>query len=105
MVPSCRDAKVCSDIIASMKEKVEPLEGALKSSQDYMNGSDQERDELDKSYNLQDALQKQLTQLEEQMVPAGEMRLFVSFNSTPYTLNNWNCSAIFRIRYTCSRGI
>mmetsp|Transcript_31710 Transcript_31710/g.63476 ORF Transcript_31710/g.63476 Transcript_31710/m.63476 type:complete len:466 (+) Transcript_31710:55-1452(+) len=71
MVPSCRDAKVCSDIIASVKEKLEPLEGALKASQDYMNGSDQERDELDKSYNLQDALQKQLTQLEEQMVPAG----------------------------------
>jgi len=36
-----------------------------------MNGSDQERAALDKAYKSQDALQKLLTSLEEQMVPEG----------------------------------
>ena len=71
MTASCRDAKVCSDIISSMKEKIEPLEASLKASTDYMNGSDQERASLDKSYAQQDIIQKELTTLQEQMIPAG----------------------------------
>lgn len=71
MTASCRDAKVCSDIIASMKEKIEPLEATLKASADYMNGSDQERAALDKSYATQDQIQKELSALQEQMIPAG----------------------------------
>ncbi len=72
MTASCREAKVCSDILASMKNDIEPLENTLKASADYLNGSDQERDALDKSYNIQDKIQKQLTTLQEQMIPAGE---------------------------------
>ena len=68
MTASCRDAKVCSDIIAKMKNQMEPLEATLKASQDFMNGSDQEREALDKSYATQDAIQKELTALQEQMV-------------------------------------
>ena len=71
MTASCRDAKVCSDIISSMKEKIEPLEATLKESADYLNGSDQERAALDKSYDQQDVISKELTKLEEQMIPAG----------------------------------
>ncbi|KAL7528610.1 hypothetical protein ACHAWF_002625 [Thalassiosira exigua] len=71
MTASCREAKVCSDILASMKTKMEPLEGTLKASADYLNGSDQEREALDKSYDTQDKIQKELTQLQEQMIPAG----------------------------------
>lgn len=71
MTASCRDAKVCSDILASMKDKIEPLEASLKASTDYLNGSDQERDSLDKSYATQDQIQKELTKLEENMIPAG----------------------------------
>jgi len=71
MTASCRDAKMCSDILASMKEKMEPLETTLKASADYLNGSDQERDALDKSYSTQDKIQKELTVLEEQMIPPG----------------------------------
>lgn len=71
MTDSCRDAKVCSDILASMKEQIEPLEVTLKASQDALNGSDQERDALDKSYNKQDQIQKDLTKLQEQMIPPG----------------------------------
>jgi len=71
MTASCRDAKVCSDILASMKDKIEPLEATLKASTDYMNGSDQERDSLDKSYATQDQIQKELSTLEENMIPAG----------------------------------
>ena len=72
MTASCREAKVCSDILASMKSKMEPLEETLKASADYLNGSDQEREALDKSYGTQDQIQKKLTTLEEQMIPAGE---------------------------------
>ena len=72
MTSSCRDAKVCSDILASMKEEYGPLEGLLKASADSLNGSDQEREALDKSYDAQDRIQKKLTDLEEQMIPAGE---------------------------------
>jgi len=71
MTASCRDAKVCSDIIGSMKEKIEPLEATLRESADYLNGSDQERAALDKSYDQQDVISKELTKLEEQMIPAG----------------------------------
>lgn len=74
MTASCREAKVCSDILASMKSNLEPLEETLKASTDYMNGSDQEREALDKSYGTQDQIQKKLTALEEQMIPAGERR-------------------------------
>lgn len=72
MTASCREATVCSDILASMKDKLEPLETTLRASADYLNGSDQERVALDKSYNTQDEIQKELTILEEQMIPAGE---------------------------------
>ena len=72
MTASCRDAKVCSDILASMKSDLEPLEVNLRASVDYQSGSEQERTALDKSYATQDGIQKQLTTLQEQMIPAGE---------------------------------
>ena len=72
MTASCRDAKVCSDILASMKSDLEPLEGTLRASVDYQSGSDQERKALDDSYLTQDKIQKKLTTLEEQMIPAGK---------------------------------
>eukprot|EP00804_Cyclotella_cryptica_P000888 CCRYP_001116-RA/>CCRYP_001116-RA protein AED:0.17 eAED:0.17 QI:0/0.66/0.5/1/1/0.75/4/189/364 len=71
MTSSCRDPNVCSSIIQSMKDKMGPLEESLQASTNYMNGSDQEREALDKSYVTQDKIQKDLTALEEQMVPAG----------------------------------
>ncbi|KAL9179450.1 hypothetical protein ACHAXT_008740 [Thalassiosira profunda] len=71
MTASCRDAKVCSDILGSMKEKLETLEVPLKASADYLNGSEQEREALDKSYAIQDTIQQQLTTLQEQMIPKG----------------------------------
>ena len=60
MTASCREAKVCSDLLASMKDKMGPLEGTLKASADYLNGSDQEREALDKSYETQDEIQKEI---------------------------------------------
>ena len=71
MTASCRDAKVCSDILANMKTEILPLEVSLKQSQDYQSGSDQERKALDDSYTVQDAIQKELTTLQEQMIPPG----------------------------------
>jgi len=71
MIASCRDANVCSDILASMKNEMVPLEVALKESQDFQSGSDQERKALDSSYDKQYAIQKELTTLQEQMIPPG----------------------------------
>ncbi len=71
MTSSCRDANICSSIIQSMKDKMGPLEESLQASTNYLNGSDQEREALDKSYDTQDKIQMALTALEEQMVPAG----------------------------------
>jgi peptidylprolyl isomerase len=56
--------------LAEIDATLVPLQEALKESQDYMNGSDQERVATDKAYVAQVKLAKLLTQLEEQMVPA-----------------------------------
>ena len=67
----CRDPSACQATINEMNTLFDPLDVALKDSQVFFNGSDQERAALDKAYSNQDKLQKLLTQLEEQMVPAG----------------------------------
>lgn len=67
----CREPTECTEILKEMSDQLEPLTENLKTSIDFFNGSDQERAALDKAYNKQDKLQKLLTKLEEQMVPAG----------------------------------
>jgi hypothetical protein len=71
MSASCVDGSECDKVMASMKEGLDPLETALKASQDAFTGSEQERDALDQAYKSQVGLAKQLTTLEEQMVPPG----------------------------------
>jgi len=70
MVASCREAKVCTQLIKEIDETLGPLNQALKDSQDAFTGSEQERDALDKAYVAQQKATDLLTQLEEQMVPA-----------------------------------
>ena len=67
----CREPTECTSLMASMNDLFDPLEASLKDAQTFLNGSDQERSALDNAYKGQDQLQKLLTQLEEQMVPAG----------------------------------
>lgn len=67
----CREPAECKTTIAAMNELFDPLDASLKDAQAAFNGSDQERAALDKAYKGQDKLQKLLTALEEQMVPAG----------------------------------
>lgn len=67
----CREPSKCSDILSTMESKLDPLAKEVAASQDFLNGSDQERAALDKAYGYQDQLQKLLTKLEEQMVPQG----------------------------------
>jgi len=67
----CRDQGECTTILSKMGDILDPLSSNVADSQNFLNGSDQERASLDKAYALQDKLQKLLTQLEEQMVPAG----------------------------------
>lgn len=88
LTASCREASVCSDILASMKDKLVPLEGNLKDSADSFRGSDQEREALDKSYQTQDLIQKELTILEEQMIPAGQCRSLVWRASFTYLIDS-----------------
>jgi len=71
LTASCREATVCTELIQSMKDEIEPLEGMLKASADSQTGSDQERDALDKSYTTQDRIQSKLSILQEQMIPRG----------------------------------
>lgn len=67
----CRDGPTCTSIIAEMDALLDPLANNIAEAKDVFNGSDQERALLDKAYTGQDKLQKLLTKLEEQMVPAG----------------------------------
>jgi hypothetical protein len=72
MTSSCRDAKVCTELLSTMVDDMGQLENTLRASADSLNGSDQEREALDKSYDRQDVIQKKLSMLEEQMIPTGE---------------------------------
>lgn len=71
MTKACREPAKCSTIIDGMVADIDPLEAALSASQDANRGSEQERKAQDDAYAAQDALQKKLTDLEEQMVPKG----------------------------------
>jgi len=71
MASVCRDANACTAIMKEINDAMEPLTVAVKASQDAFTGSLEERDELDKAYKIQDKATKMLTELEEQMVPAG----------------------------------
>jgi vacuolar-type H+-ATPase subunit I/STV1 len=70
-IQMCRSPKTCDGILSEMTSVLDPLSQNVAESQTFLNGSDQERAALDKAYDLQDRLQKLLTQLEEQMVPEG----------------------------------
>jgi len=66
----CVDSSSCASTLTSMDEMLSPLDKSLKDASDYLNGSDQERNALDKAYKIQDELQKKLTVIMENMVPA-----------------------------------
>jgi peptidylprolyl isomerase len=68
-VKSCRQATICSEIIAQMQADLDPLAASLKDSQEAFQGSEQERSALDKAYAAQEKVVNQLTSLEEQMIP------------------------------------
>ena len=68
---SCRDPKICQDLVAGMIQDLDPLSAALKDSMDSFQGSEQERAAQDKAYDAQEKVVRQLTLLEEQMIPAG----------------------------------
>lgn len=54
-----------------MSKDLDPLAEALKDSMEAFNGSEQERNALDRAYAAQEKVVDQLTLLEEQMIPAG----------------------------------
>jgi hypothetical protein len=71
MIQSCRDTKLCTSILAEMKEGLEPLSIAVSDSQDVNRGSEQEGKALEIAITSQAKLTQLLTTLEEQMIPKG----------------------------------
>jgi peptidylprolyl isomerase len=71
MAAACQSPKTCSEYIKQIDVGLDPLTEAIKTSQDSFQGSDQERDALDKAYIEQEKVVHLLTQLEEQMIPPG----------------------------------
>ena len=71
MKAACRDASKCNDYIQDILKSLDPLTAALKDSQDSFQGSEQEREALDKAYAAQKKAVDTLNVLEEQMIPAG----------------------------------
>lgn len=71
MAATCRDANVCKQTMKEISDLMDPLEKAIKASQDAFTGSLEERDALDKAYTAQVKASKLLTKLEEQMVAKG----------------------------------
>jgi len=71
MASVCREPNVCTALMKEIDEAMDPFAVAVKASQDAFTGSLEERDQLDKAYNAQVKAAKLLTELEEQMVPAG----------------------------------
>jgi cyclophilin family peptidyl-prolyl cis-trans isomerase len=68
---SCRDAKVCTELITGIQNDLDPLAQGVKESLEYFQGSEQERTAIDNAYAAQERAIDKLTQLEEQMVPTG----------------------------------
>ena len=66
---SCNEPKMCVDYLNQINAGLDPLQSALKASQDAFTGSEQERDALDKAYVKQQSLTDLLTSLQEQMIP------------------------------------
>lgn len=71
MKMACREPNLCETYINKMLEDIDPLTAALKDSQGAFQGSEQERDALDRAYEAQTKVVNTLTKLEEQMIPAG----------------------------------
>lgn len=68
---SCRDPSICQEQIKQIITALDPLGAAVKDSQDAFTGSEQERQALDRAYTAQTNAIQYLTNLEEQMIPAG----------------------------------
>jgi len=72
LTASCApDESGCKSIIENMINLLDKVEDALVSASNNLYGSDQEREALDKAYKADDDLLKQLTSLEEKMIPKG----------------------------------
>lgn len=67
----CRSSDECGSLLSQISDNLVPLESSLKEAQGVLNGSDQERAFLDKSYTKIDEITNLLTKLEEQMIPEG----------------------------------
>lgn len=93
----CRDAKVCATAIEGIDSEFGPITAALKDSIDALNGSEQERQALDKAYISQTKMTKFLTTLEEQMIPANyEVKVPDVYDDLPQLKKRATVEMIFK---------
>jgi peptidylprolyl isomerase len=72
LTSACREASVCKTEIEKIQTALDgPLTVALKDSMDAFQGSEQERNALDRAYKAQEQTTDSLNIIEEQMIPAG----------------------------------
>ncbi len=72
LTSSCTpEENICKSVLDDMLLSLDALEDALASASNSLYGSDQEREALDTAYKANGNLLKQLTSLEEKMVPRG----------------------------------
>ena len=94
---TCRDAKICASAIESIGKEIEPISTALKDSMDSLNGSDQERQALDKAYESQEKMTKYLNTLEEQMIPANyEVKVPSAYDDLPQLKKRATVEMVFK---------
>ncbi len=97
MTPSCRDAKVCTELLGKITDELDPLERSLKESVETFNGSEQERAALDKAYVSQELIAKQVGLVEENMVPSGYKAAVPSvYNDLPQLEGRATVEMIFK---------
>jgi len=68
---ACREPAICSTILRTMDERLTPLDQSLQTSSNALNGSGQEQDALDNASKIQESILKDLTVLEQQLIPKG----------------------------------
>ncbi|CAB9504865.1 cis-trans isomerase [Seminavis robusta] len=97
LIKACRDGKICTSIVEKMSTEIEPISAALKDSMETLNGSEQERQALDKAYVSQDRLSKLLTSLEEQMIPENyEVKVPSAYDDLPQLKKRATVEMVFK---------
>lgn len=98
LTASCTsEENVCKSVLDDMLSSLDALEDALASASNSLYGSDQEREALDMAYKANGNLLRQLTTLEEKMVPSGyKPTVPAEYNDMPQLLGRATVEMILK---------